>query len=43
MQYEIKATLENPRGRVEKLSPEERLQDAQTVLRGAAIKDSVSI
>ena len=39
----VKATVENPRGSVEKLSPKESPEDSHTVLRGAAWKDSVSI
>ena len=39
----VKATVENPRGRVKNLSPKESPKDAHTVLMGAAPKDSVSI
>ena len=38
----LKAPVTNPRGSVEKLSPKESPQDAHTVLRGAAPKDSVA-
>jgi hypothetical protein len=31
----VKATLENPRGSVEKLSPKESVEGADTVLRGS--------
>ena len=31
----LKATVENPRGSVEKLSPKESVEDADTVLRGS--------
>ena len=31
----LKATVENPRGRVEKLSPKESVEGADTVLRGS--------
>ena len=31
----LKATVENPRGSVEKLSPKESVKDADTVLRGS--------
>ena len=31
----MKATVENPRGSVEKLSPEESVEGADTVLRGS--------
>ena len=42
----VKATVENPRGRVEKLCPKESVEGAHTVLRGSvradtAPKDSV--
>ena len=39
----VKVTVKNPKGSVEKLSPEESPEDAHTVLRGAAPKDSVGI
>ena len=39
----MKATVTNPNGSVEKLSPKESPEDAHTVLRGAARKYSVSI
>ena len=41
--YTMKATVTNAKGRVEKLSPEVRPKDADTILRGAAPKDSMSI
>ena len=31
----LKATLDNPRGSVEKLSPKKSVEDADTVLRGS--------
>ena len=39
----LEATVTNPKGNVEKLSPKESPSDAHTVLRGTAPKDSVSI
>ena len=33
--YTMKATVENPRGRVEKLSPKESVQGGDTALRGS--------
>ena len=33
----MKATVENPRGSVEKLSPKESVEGADTVLRGSVI------
>ena len=35
VQSSLKATVENPRGSVEKLSPKESVEDADTVLRGS--------
>ena len=39
----LKATVTNPNGRIEKLSPKESPEDYHTVLKGEARKDSVSI
>ena len=35
LKIKFKATVENPRGRVEKLSPKESVEGAYTVLRGS--------
>ena len=43
LRVSVKATVTNPKGSVEKLSPKESPEDAHTVLNGAVQKDSISI
>ena len=43
VKWGLKATVTNPKDSVENLSPKESPEDAHTVLRGAAPKDSVSV